>query len=123
MTNQKNTNSKYKKMNQLFYSHKIYDDKILLAEDEAHHCLRVLRKQSGDTIRVVDGKGNYYKTLIETEDLHDCQLKTIDCREKIGYKNHYIHIAMPPPEEPQPGGMVCRKSSRNWCPGNQFYPY
>jgi 16S rRNA (uracil1498-N3)-methyltransferase len=98
MTSQKNTNSKYKTMNQLFYSYKIYDDKILLPKDEAHHCLRVLRKQSGDTIMVVDGKGNYYKTLIETEDLHDCQLKIIDCREKFGYKNHYIHIAMAPPK-------------------------
>ena len=86
MTNQKNTNSKYKTMNQLFYSHKIYDDKILLPEDEARHCLRVLRKQSGDTIRVVDGKGNYYKALIETEDLHDCQLKIIDCRENLDIK-------------------------------------
>ena len=85
-------------MNQLFYSHKIYDDKILLPEDEARHCLRVLRKQSGDTIRVVDGKGNYYKALIKTEDLHDCQLKIIDCRRKFGYKNHYIHIAMAPPK-------------------------
>ena len=87
------------KINQLFYSQEIHDDKIFLAENEAQHCFRALRKQPGDIIDVVDGKGNFYKALIEREDIHDCQLKSIDCKKNWGYKDHYIHIAIAPPKK------------------------
>ena len=44
-------------MEQFFYSTQIYDETILLAEDEALHALKILRKKRGDQIMVVDGKG------------------------------------------------------------------
>ena len=74
------------KINQLFYSQEIHDDKIFLVENEAQHCFRALRKQSGDIIDVVDGKGNFYKALIEREDIHNCQLKIIGCKKTGGIK-------------------------------------
>ena len=35
-------------MDQYFYSTHIYDNFLILPEDEAHHALKVLRKKKGD---------------------------------------------------------------------------
>jgi len=35
-----------------------------LPETEAHHCLKVLRMQTGDTLRITDGKGFFYQAEI-----------------------------------------------------------
>ena len=56
-------------MEQFFYSTEIYDDCIILPEDEALHALKVLRKKTGDTIMVVNGKGDLYETCIESENI------------------------------------------------------
>lgn len=37
---------------------------ILLTEEESSHCIRVLRKQPGDEIQVLDGKGGLYTAAI-----------------------------------------------------------
>ena len=34
-------------MDQYFYSTQIYDDFLILPENEAHHALKVLRKKTG----------------------------------------------------------------------------
>ena len=36
-----------------------------LPETEAHHCLKVLRMQPGDILRLTDGKGNFYRAEID----------------------------------------------------------
>jgi 16S rRNA (uracil1498-N3)-methyltransferase len=38
-----------------------------LPATEAHHCLKVLRMQAGDIIRLTDGKGNFYRAEIAGE--------------------------------------------------------
>ena len=51
-----------------------------LPETEAHHCLKVLRMQSGDTLRITDGKGNFYQAEIVEIHANRCRvslLKTI----------------------------------------------
>ena len=44
---------------QLFYAPDIASNPFL-PETEAHHCLKVLRMQTGDTLRITDGKGFFY---------------------------------------------------------------
>ena len=85
-------------MTQLFYSDHIFDETIILLEDEAHHALKVLRKQQGDTIIVVDGKGGWFKTVLESDKIQNCKLRIVDRKEEFGKPNHYIHIAMAPPK-------------------------
>ena len=48
-----------------FYAPDVAADAELPA-DEAAHCLRVLRLQAGDEIRLTDGKGMFYKAEITT---------------------------------------------------------
>jgi len=85
-------------MTQFFYSDHVFDKIIILPEDEAHHALKVLRKHMGDSIIVVDGKGGWYETVLETDKIQNCKLKIVNRKENFGKPNHYIHIAMAPPK-------------------------
>jgi len=83
---------------QFFYSTQIYDNFIILPEDEALHALKVLRKNTGDMITVVDGKGGLYETRIESENIQSCRLNIISIDKEFGHQNYYIHIAITPPK-------------------------
>ena len=85
-------------MDQFYYSTQIYDDFIILPNDEALHVLKVLRKKTGDIILVVDGKGGLYKTCIESENIQSCRLNIISVDKKFGHQNYYIHIGIAPPK-------------------------
>ena len=85
-------------MDQFFYSTQIYDDSIILPEDEALHALKVLRKKNGDQVTVVDGKGNLYYTSIDSENIPDCRLSIRSVEKDYGRRNYYIHIGMAPPK-------------------------
>ena len=49
---------------QLFYGH-ITAERFHLHESEINHCVRVLRKNAGDTIHFITGDGNLYFGTIE----------------------------------------------------------
>ena len=49
---------------QLFYG-QINQDRFKLHESEINHCVRVLRKNAGDTIHFITGDGNLYSGTIE----------------------------------------------------------
>ena len=85
-------------MTQFFYSNHVFGETIILSEDEAHHALKVLRKQQGDSIVVVDGKGGWFNTVLETDNIQNCKLQIVERREEYGKPNHYIHLAMAPPK-------------------------
>ena len=85
-------------MDQFFYSTQIYEDNIILPEDEAHHALKVLRKHKGDKIVVVDGNGGWFECVIVSEKIQNCRLLIEDKQEKFGLQEHYIHIGIAPPK-------------------------
>ena len=87
-------------MDQFFYSTQIYEDNIILPEDEAHHALKVLRKHKGDKIVVVDGNGGWFACVIVSEEIQNCRLRIEDKRENFGLREHYIHIGIAPPKSP-----------------------
>ncbi len=45
-----------------FYAPDILTDPVL-PESDSQHCVKVLRKQVGDEIEVIDGKGHRYKCV------------------------------------------------------------
>ena len=71
-------------MTQFFYSDHVYDESIILSEDEAYHALKVLRKHQGDTIITVDGKGGWYETVLETDNIQNCKLRIRNRKEEFG---------------------------------------
>lgn len=49
---------------EVFYSNQIQGDKIILKNDEFHHCVNVFRKRIKDIIYITDGMGNLYSCEI-----------------------------------------------------------
>ena len=97
-------------MTQFFYSDHVFDETIVLPEDEAHHALKVLRKYKGDKIIAVDGEGGWYETILETDNIQNCKLKIMDRKAEFGKPNHYIHIAMAPPKNHDRAEMFVEKA-------------
>jgi 16S rRNA (uracil1498-N3)-methyltransferase len=85
----------------LFYQPLIPEGILYLDQEESRHCVKVLRKNTGDIIRVTDGKGSFYDARIEKADQQKCSFvieKTIP--EEL--KSHFIHIAISPTKNADP---------------------
>ena len=67
-----------------------------LPEEEAAHCLRVLRLSAGDGLEITDGKGNLYKAEIASIQGKHCY---VQAREVLSVPKSWrgnIHIAIAP---------------------------
>ncbi|MCX2744269.1 16S rRNA (uracil(1498)-N(3))-methyltransferase [Mangrovivirga sp. M17] len=73
---------------QLFYHPEIKTDNKL-PEQEAIHCVKVLRKTTGDEIHVMDGKGHLYTCRITDTSKKSCEVEILD--EKY-FKNDFPEI-------------------------------
>lgn len=81
---------------QLFYSTYIADDKIILPEEEAKHCTRVLRKKIGDEVLVTDGMGSLYTTTIIDDAVKSCVLSVNSVQHTASTRKYKLHIAVAP---------------------------
>lgn len=69
---------------------------LSLPEDEAKHCLRVLRHKCGDEIEVIDGKGYRYQCRIVNDNPRKMEVEIIETiREKPAWDT-FITIAVAP---------------------------
>lgn len=67
-----------------------------LPEEEAGHCLRVLRLNIGDEILLTDGNGYFYKAAISSATGKRCQVRIIEkIYQEPLWKGH-LHIVMAP---------------------------
>lgn len=83
----------------LFYQPLIPEGVHHLDEEESRHCVKVLRRNTGDTIKITDGKGFFYDCVITTADPKKCSFKIVDKRkEKL--RDYSIHIAISPTKNP-----------------------
>lgn len=67
-----------------------------MPEEEAAHCLRVLRLGVGDEVMLTDGKGCFYKAVISAATGKRCQVKVIETIEQEPLWNGHLHLAMAP---------------------------
>ena len=80
---------------QLFYNPDFDTKAPFLPEEEARHCLKVLRMKRGDTVYITDRKGNIFETRLLTEDPKKCHLQIISTQTEPE-KPYTIHIAIAP---------------------------
>jgi 16S rRNA (uracil1498-N3)-methyltransferase len=67
---------------------------LVLTEEESSHCIRVLRKQPGDEIQVLDGKGGLYTAAILDAHPKKCTAKVLNyCFKEPSVS---VHIAVAP---------------------------
>ncbi|MGN0036957.1 MAG: 16S rRNA (uracil(1498)-N(3))-methyltransferase [Bacteroidaceae bacterium] len=80
--------------------HVFYTPDILtcpeLPEEEAGHCLRVLRLGQGDEICLTDGKGAFYRAEIDTVAGKRCTVRLLETKPQEQAWRGYLHIAMAP---------------------------
>lgn len=67
-----------------------------LPEEEAGHCVRVLRLSLGDEIMLTDGKGSFYKAVISAASGKRCQVRITETIPQEKAWNGWLHIAMAP---------------------------
>ena len=67
-----------------------------LPEEEAQHCVRVLRLNIGDQITLTDGKGNFYRAEISAATNKRCMVNILETIYQEPLWNGHLHIAMAP---------------------------
>lgn len=67
-----------------------------MPEEEAAHCLRVLRLGVGDEVMLTDGKGCFYKAVISAATGKRCQVMVTETIEQEPLWNGHLHLAMAP---------------------------
>ncbi|NDV58750.1 16S rRNA (uracil(1498)-N(3))-methyltransferase [Bacteroides sp. 519] len=79
----------------IFYTPDIRN-KPELPEEEAKHCLRVLRLSQGDEITLTDGTGHFYKAEISAADNKRCMVSINETIFQEPLWKGRLHIAMAP---------------------------
>lgn len=81
---------------QLFYTTDIEGDLARFHEEEARHCVQVLRKKPGDQVNFIDGAGGFYIAAILEAGKRECLLKVEKKVENFNKRPFYLHIAIAP---------------------------
>jgi len=83
---------------QLFF-HPNIEDKIVLSETESTHCIRALRHQVGDKIKIANGKGQLFEGTLITDHPKKCEVDEL-VEVKSQPQSTGIHIAIAPTKNP-----------------------
>ncbi len=82
---------------QLFYCPNIIDNHAQLDEQEARHCLKVLRKKVGDMVHVIDGKGKLFEGEMLELSKKSATLAIQKCLDDVEEsKAGRLHLAVAP---------------------------
>jgi 16S rRNA (uracil1498-N3)-methyltransferase len=79
----------------LFYQPLIAEGVLHLDADESRHCVKVLRRQAGDALRITDGKGFFYDAIITQASDRQCVFR-IEQQIAAEPSAAFIHIAVSP---------------------------
>ncbi len=79
----------------LFYTENFSTDNNQLSDEETKHCLRVLRRQQGDTIQVTNGTGELFSGTLDI--IGKKAFVNITSTQIINKtRSYYLHIAIAP---------------------------
>ena len=67
-----------------------------LPSEEAHHAVKVLRLGVGDEIRLMDGKGSFYRAAITAATGHRCLYQIVEQEPQEPAWEGHLHLAMAP---------------------------
>lgn len=81
---------------QIFYGQVVKRQQIFLDSDEAKHCSKVLRNQEGDTIYVIDGKGNMFVSQINSIKKEGIYADILHTEEAWGEHSFHITLCISP---------------------------
>lgn len=79
----------------LFFVPEINGNTCTLGAEESHHCIKVLRLQKGEHVKLTDGKGNWYNAEIETPHAKACVLRILE-KHTEPTATWQLHVAIAP---------------------------
>lgn len=71
-------------------------DRCILTDDEAAHCVKVLRHKAGDIISVINGKGTMYSCRILSASPKCVEAEILSAEENWGAHPYRLHLAVAP---------------------------
>jgi len=81
---------------ELFYSNNIQANIVSLGDEEAVHCVRVLRHRCGDSINVIDGDGTLYKCRLISDGVKNTTASIEDSIPGWGSHPYILTLAVCP---------------------------
>lgn len=81
---------------ELFYSNDIQDGMVTLSQEEAQHCIKVLRHRCGDEINVIDGEGSLYTCRLADDNPRKAVAEVISVKENWGAHEYRLDLAVCP---------------------------
>jgi len=85
---------------QIFYTPDISGIEYTFSEDESKHAIRVLRMNLGDTVSLVDGKGNFFEAVITDSNPKRCKVLVNNVINNFEKRSYHLHIAISPLKNP-----------------------
>ncbi len=80
----------------IFYTPNISGNTYILNETESKHCVRVLRLDKGEEIKLVDGCGGFFIAEIADPNPKRCLVRVVRSEQNFGQKNFQVHMAIAP---------------------------
>ncbi len=96
---------------ELFYSRDIALGSRTLDRQESNHCVKVLRHRCGDTIHVIDGRGNLYECVIADDNPNATVYDIKSITEGYGSHSYWLHMAVAPPKNIDRFEWFCEKAT------------
>jgi 16S rRNA (uracil1498-N3)-methyltransferase len=67
-----------------------------LTADESWHCAKVLRCKSGETVHLIDGKGNFFEGKLISVNEKKCEAEITSGPRSQPERNYHLHLAIAP---------------------------
>lgn len=80
----------------IFYTTGTEGDKLLLSEQESHHCVKVLRTREGERVYAVDGLGGFYEAVLIEANPKKCKLSIESETKDYSPLPYELHIGIAP---------------------------
>jgi 16S rRNA (uracil1498-N3)-methyltransferase len=77
----------------------IQDQAGLLTSEESWHCAKVLRKKAGETVHLIDGKGNFYVGVLSFVSEKQCRVDITNGPVLQPKRNYYLHLVIAPTKQ------------------------
>jgi len=95
---------------QIFFAPLINGNSYTLDESESRHCIKVLRMSKGDSVNLIDGKGNLYEGQISIADSTSCSISIHRIVNDFEKRDYFIHVAISPLKNPERFELFVEKS-------------
>ncbi len=81
---------------ELFYSKDVCGNVVALDQDEATHCIKVLRHRAGDEIQVIDGQGTLFRCRLTDDNWKHAEAEILASTENWGAHPYDLTLAVCP---------------------------